>query len=186
MMVQINLLINEILFSLQSSSTPTSPTYDELLDAFKAVETNRKAAIKGALEVASGRQNNVTFELLHGIVAEADLVLQNIRRYFDAGKVMFDLNQGKVNLGDAEIIAKTQLMREKLYLQDQLHRLAATFKTLKAQMKDLPMDLMSILQPVIRSIKESEDAIVPLARQFRVYLDEIKPTLIVPGHKMTS
>nr|XP_018912807.1 PREDICTED: uncharacterized protein LOC109041092 [Bemisia tabaci] len=165
---------------------PTSQSYDELLDAFINVETNRKAAIKGAVEVASDRKNNETLDLLHGVVAEADLVLENIRRYFDAGKVMFDLNKGKLNLAEADVISKTRLMQEKSYLKDQLHQLAATLKTLKAQMKDLPRDLMNILQPVIRSIEQSKDAFVPLTRQFRVCLDEIKPTLIVPGHKTTS
>lgn len=68
------------------------------------VENNRKTVIKMAEEEAAKAKSNVTLNFLK-VVREADRVFENIRRYFDAGKVMFDMNKGKSKLNETEIHA---------------------------------------------------------------------------------
>ncbi|XP_072160032.1 uncharacterized protein [Bemisia tabaci] len=83
----LTLLCSKVLIfaSIEASPTFTTPSksFDELLDEFMVIENNRKTAIKIAEEVATGAESNATLNFLK-VVREADEVLENIRRYFDA------------------------------------------------------------------------------------------------------
>nr|XP_018911813.1 PREDICTED: uncharacterized protein LOC109040357 [Bemisia tabaci] len=138
------------------------------------VETSRKAAIKRVVGLAANLKSNVTGEFLE-FVRVADESLRNLRRYFDAGKVLFDMNKGILNPGDPGFIAKTELLRNATFLKDELHRLAATYKTLEARIVDLPREHYEMMRPVILSIKLSEQALIPLGKKFQVDMDGIKP-----------
>nr|XP_018913905.1 PREDICTED: uncharacterized protein LOC109041866 isoform X1 [Bemisia tabaci] len=99
-----------ILASSEASPTqrPSSKNFDESLDEFTAIETNRTTLIKKAVAMASDLKSNETLRFLE-VVEQANEVLVNIRRYFDAGRVMFDVNEGKSNLTETEVIANYQI-----------------------------------------------------------------------------
>ncbi|XP_018911807.2 uncharacterized protein [Bemisia tabaci] len=161
--------------SIPPTSTPPSKSFDELLDAFMVVENDRKAAIKIAEEAAKEAGSNTTLNFLK-VVREADKVLENLRRYFDAGKVMFDMNKGKLKLSEADLLAKTELLRKNTYLNDELIKLSAYYKSIEAHVPDLPKGMNRVMRPVIELIKQSEHALIPLGTKFRDDLERTKPT----------
>nr|XP_018911807.1 PREDICTED: uncharacterized protein LOC109040354 isoform X2 [Bemisia tabaci] len=161
--------------STTPTSTPPSKSFDELLDAFMVVENDRKAAIKIAEEAAKEAGSNTTLNFLK-VVREADKVLENLRRYFDAGKVMFDMNKGKLKLSEADLLAKTELLRKNTYLNDELIKLSAYYKSIEAHVPDLPKGMNRVLRPIIELIKQSEHALIPLGTKFRDDLERTKPT----------
>ncbi|CAH0395901.1 unnamed protein product [Bemisia tabaci] len=142
--------------SIPPTSTPPSKSFDELLDAFMVVENDRKAAIKIAEEAAKEAGSNTTLNFLK-VVREADKVLENLRRYFDAGK-------------------KTELLRKNTYLNDELIKLSAYYKSIEAHVPDLPKGMNRVMRPVIELIKQSEHALIPLGTKFRDDLERTKPT----------
>ncbi|XP_072160030.1 uncharacterized protein [Bemisia tabaci] len=159
---------------MKPTFTTPSKSFDELLDEFMVIENNRKTAIKIAEEVATGAESNATLNFLK-VVREADEVLENIRRYFDAGKVMFDKNKGKSKLNETDLHAKTELLRKETYLNDQLTKLSATYKTIESQVPNLPKDMYRVLGAVIKFIKQSELALILLAKKSQEELEKSKP-----------
>ncbi|XP_072160251.1 uncharacterized protein [Bemisia tabaci] len=104
---------NAVVEELQQEITPASapaptPTsnqqnkrFDKLLNIFKSVETNRKTTMKEAKEAVSNHKNYDTEKFL-GIVGETDEILVNLRRFFDAGKVMFDAYKRRLTSGEQD------------------------------------------------------------------------------------
>nr|XP_018913906.1 PREDICTED: uncharacterized protein LOC109041866 isoform X2 [Bemisia tabaci] len=169
-----------ILASSEASPTqrPSSKNFDESLDEFTAIETNRTTLIKKAVAMASDLKSNETLRFLE-VVEQANEVLVNIRRYFDAGRVMFDVNEGKSNLTETEVIAKTQLLQEEKFMNIQMHKLRAIYKTMYAQMEDVPKEeLNMLLRPVIDALTQSDQALTPLGQSFQIELDKVEKTSI--------
>ncbi|CAH0396210.1 unnamed protein product [Bemisia tabaci] len=171
--------ISLILASTEASPTPTptSKNFDQLLDRLRSFEINRKAAIKTAVEEAASKKCNATGKFLE-VIGEADDVLVNIRNYFEAGKVMFDFNKEKSNTFQADVVAKTQLLRDQNYLRNQMIRLSAILKTLEAHMDDLSTEQLIPLRPVVATLKRSEEALVPIAKKFQSDMNALQKNAI--------
>nr|XP_018907967.1 PREDICTED: uncharacterized protein LOC109037654 [Bemisia tabaci] len=162
-----------ILSSIVASPTtpPQGKSFDELLDSLIAAETNRQTVLKKTLEVATERKSNVTLKFLE-VMVEADEAFVNIRRFFDAGRIFFDFKKGKSDLKEVDAFMKTDLLRKENFLNDQMLKLAETHKAAEAQMhQDLPQDTLSLVQPIIVALKESEELIAPLGKQFQINLE---------------
>ncbi|CAH0396204.1 unnamed protein product [Bemisia tabaci] len=159
--------------------TPTSnqqnKRFDKLLNIFKSVETNRKTTMKEAKEAVSNHKNYDTEKFL-GIVGETDEILVNLRRFFDAGKVMFDAYKRRLTSGeqDEEAFQKTKLLREENYFNNQMQRLAAMYSLLEEQMRLLSNEELKKLRPVIDIISRSEQELAPLATQFKIDMDKME------------
>ncbi|XP_072160154.1 uncharacterized protein [Bemisia tabaci] len=168
-----------IFISIEASPTPVpqSKSYDELLDTLRALETNRKSLLKKAVEEAANQKCNGTSKFLE-IIEIADEVLVSIRDYFEAGKLMLDLNKGKLSIYQPDVIAKTQPLRDEHYLQNKMVQLSFTLKRLQAQMDDLSEENLLSLKPVIVAFKQSEKALNPIAKKFTSDLIKLRKTAV--------
>ncbi|XP_018911810.2 uncharacterized protein [Bemisia tabaci] len=172
MVLTLSYSIAIILAFIEASPTsiPLSESYDDLLVAFIAEEPIREAVINEAIKWATKENSKEALKFLK-VVREADDVLKKIRHYFDAGKVLFDFNSGKSNLTVQDMLAKTMIMRNETYLNDQLQRLAASSKEMQTEVAKVPTDFYSMLLPVIEAMKKSEQALIPLGNQFKIDMD---------------
>ncbi|CAH0395910.1 unnamed protein product [Bemisia tabaci] len=150
---------------------PPSKSFDELLDALTAVETNCKIVIKEATEEGTERKSNETFKCLE-LVRQADEALVNIRHFFDAGRIFFNFSKNIQK--DAH--KGTDFLREEKFsdFSNQMNNLAATYETLSTQMKKMPKDEFIKLRPVFDILKQSDTILTPLVGQFQINLEESK------------
>nr|XP_018901473.1 PREDICTED: uncharacterized protein LOC109033347 isoform X2 [Bemisia tabaci] len=155
------------------TSTQQNKSFDDLLDVFKSVEINRKAIIKEAMEAASIQKNNNTVKFL-GIAGEADEILVNVRRFFDAGRIMFNTYKRRLTSMEQDVKEKTKLLREENYMNNQVRRLAAMYSLLEEQIRLLPDEELNKLRPVIDILKRSEQKMGQLVTQFQIDLDKME------------
>nr|XP_018911876.1 PREDICTED: uncharacterized protein LOC109040399 isoform X2 [Bemisia tabaci]XP_018911878.1 PREDICTED: uncharacterized protein LOC109040399 isoform X2 [Bemisia tabaci]XP_018911880.1 PREDICTED: uncharacterized protein LOC109040399 isoform X2 [Bemisia tabaci]XP_018911881.1 PREDICTED: uncharacterized protein LOC109040399 isoform X2 [Bemisia tabaci] len=166
-----------IFASIEGSPTtsPQSKSYDELLDALIALESDRESVLKKVVAEAANQKSNETGKVLK-FIGEADKVLVKLRHYFEAGKIMLDLHKGKSKIQPADLIIKTQPLREEDYLQNQMLRLSATLRTLDAQVLDIPTETLTKLLPAIAAIRQSEQALAPIATKFKSDATKLQKT----------
>ncbi|CAH0396207.1 unnamed protein product [Bemisia tabaci] len=129
-----------------------SKSFDELLDAFIGLESNRKNLINTVIKAAENKNINVTDKFLDKI-RETDEVFMSIRSYFDAGK-------------------RTSVLKVEDYLHKKMLKLSANLKTLEAQMQDLAANDVGILRPLINVLNESDQALVPIIKQLMENLEK--------------
>nr|XP_018911846.1 PREDICTED: uncharacterized protein LOC109040374 isoform X2 [Bemisia tabaci]XP_018911848.1 PREDICTED: uncharacterized protein LOC109040374 isoform X2 [Bemisia tabaci] len=158
---------------LKPTPTPTNKCFDELLDAFITVETHRKSVLKEAQNEGTKLKNNETIVFLE-VLREADEALVNVRHYFDAGRILFDFRNGKSNLKPADAAQKTEILRDEKFLGTQMLKLATIYKILESKMGELPREALSTFRPLLDTLKHSDEALTPLAKQFEIDLEETK------------
>ncbi|XP_072160028.1 uncharacterized protein [Bemisia tabaci] len=160
---------------LEASPTavPSSLSFDKILDSFIALEIMRTDAINKAKKVATNQKSSGALNFLEAI-GHANTVLENIRHYFDAGKVKLDFEKGESNLLEEDVNLKTYLLREENYLKGQMRRLAKIKENLQSGEGCLPQDMLSVLRPVMDIIKQSEQVVTPLEEQLKVELEKAK------------
>nr|XP_018911805.1 PREDICTED: uncharacterized protein LOC109040353 isoform X2 [Bemisia tabaci] len=155
------------------TSVPSSLSFDKILDSFIALEIIRTDAINKAKKVATNQKSRGALNFLEAI-GQANTVLENIRHYFDAGKVKLDFEKGESNLLEEDVNLKTYLLREENYLKGQMRRLAKIKENLQSGEGCLPQDMLSVLRPVMDIIKQSEQVVTPLEEQLQVELEKAK------------
>ncbi|CAH0396209.1 unnamed protein product [Bemisia tabaci] len=147
--------------------TPTTlhvKNYDELLESLRVLETDRKALIRGVIEKVENSKSNLTSIFLK-IAEETDDLLVKIRNYFDAGKLLFDVEKGKSKPA-GDFYPRTQILQIGDYLQNKMIQVAANLKTLEAQMEDLATNEVAMMRPVINILNKSDQALIPITRKF--------------------
>nr|XP_018896829.1 PREDICTED: uncharacterized protein LOC109030358 [Bemisia tabaci] len=159
-----------VLAFIEAPPTPTPPlegrSFDELLDAFGVIETKRIAVVHNATQLAADRKSEMTVKFLR-VIGEASDVLVNMRRFFDAGRVLFNFKKDKSTPKEKEdAIAKTQLLRKDNYMNNQLRRLTVIHKILEKQMSGVPRAECILVQPVMDILEQSEQAVAPLMKKF--------------------
>ncbi|XP_072160159.1 uncharacterized protein [Bemisia tabaci] len=156
-----------ILAYTEASPTPTTlhvKNYDELLESLRVLETDRKALIRGVIEKVENSKSNLTSIFLK-IAEETDDLLVKIRNYFDAGKLLFDVEKGKSKPA-GDFYPRTQILQIGDYLQNKMIQVAANLKTLEAQMEDLATNEVAMMRPVINILNKSDQALIPITRKF--------------------
>lgn len=102
---------------------PSSQSFDKLLDSFIALEIKRTDAIKKAEEVATNQKSNVTLKFAE-VAGYANYVLENIRLYFDAGKIKLDFEKGESNLSKQTVLSVRRILPLLLYIINQAKMLS--------------------------------------------------------------
>nr|XP_018911874.1 PREDICTED: uncharacterized protein LOC109040398 isoform X2 [Bemisia tabaci] len=148
---------------------PPSQSYDALLDEVIAAENDRRTAMKKAEKEAENKKSDAMGKFLE-TVKKVDEALVNMRLYFDAGKTVFDVNEGKLNAQQADVDASTPVPQSESY-DELLHELTEAEINRRAVIVKVADEAerkkSSAMNKFMQTVAEADEALVNI----RLYFD---------------